>query len=74
MAFFGWVIRRHVENAPESNLDAQSTPDERRFAHLGLRKRALIRLIQEIDEEMLILRRRIHYDKELRSGPIENVG
>lgn len=74
MAFFGWVIRRHIANADAPDLAAESTPDERRLAQLGLRKRALTRLIQEIEEEMLVLRRRIHYDEELQSGPIENVG
>ena len=74
MAFFGLIIRRHLENTYEPNLAADSTPDERRFAQLGLRRRALNRLIQEIEEEMVVIRRRIRCDEELHSEPIENVG
>ena len=74
MAFFGWIIHRHRENAYEPVPAAESTPDERRFAQLGLRKRALHRLIQEIEGEMVVLQRRIQCDKETHFGPIENVG
>ncbi len=74
MAFFGLIIRRHRENPFELNLAADSTPDERRFTQLELRKKALIRLIQEIEEEMRVLQRRIQSDEERDSGPIESVG
>jgi hypothetical protein len=74
MAFFDAIIRRDPENAYESNVDAESTPDQRRFAQLSLRRRALHRLIREIEEEMAVLQRRIQNDRDHRSWPIENVG
>jgi hypothetical protein len=74
MAFFDMFIRRYVENAHEANLAAASASDERRLAQLDLRRRALNRVMQEIEEEMRVLQRRIQYDKDLYSDPIEGVG
>jgi hypothetical protein len=74
MAFFGWIIHRHIESPFVSKLASEATPDERRVTQLRLRKRALIRLIAEIEDEMLVLQQRIQYETDLNSEPIENVG